>query len=175
MLQIACIAVPLWLMTMALPRMERRWPRKRYRQALYVLMGAYVAGNMYFTLITRTPGSGTVLSLKPFRIFRQMAELVPPEFENATGFVRLFLKDASPLTGALLNVLLYYPMGYILTALFPQLKAGRVLLIGCAASVLTELAQYLLAMGWCDIDDVIYNVLGTALGAFCRRRQTKGR
>lgn len=171
MLQIACIAVLLWIMTTALKRIEQRWPRGRCRSTLYLALGAYLAGNLYFTLLSRTPGSGATLSLEPLRAFRHMAELEMLEIKNAQGFALTFLNGTSPLTGALLNVMLYYPMGYLLPKVFPQLKGWQVLLIGCAASALTELAQYLLAMGCCDIDDLIYNALGTALGAlFCKHR-----
>lgn len=173
MLQILSIGLPLMLMTCWLPQMKKRLSQQVFRKMLWALFCVYLAGNLYFTLLSRTPGSGTVVVLEPFRVFRNIADFVPPDFENATGFVRLFLEGASPLTGLILNVMLYYPMGYLLPVLFPRMKGLQAIGIGCGASVLTELAQYCMAMGWCEIDDVIFNTLGAALGVFFLMRQRK--
>lgn len=45
--------------------------------------------------------------LEPFRIFRDIADFVSPDFENATGFVRLFLEGVFRLIEVILNVLMY--------------------------------------------------------------------
>lgn len=60
-----------------------------------------------FTLLLRTPGLDTVVMLEPFRIFRDIADFVSPDFENATGFVRLFLEGVFRLIEVILNVLMY--------------------------------------------------------------------
>lgn len=49
----------------------------------------------------------TVVMLEPFRIFRDIADFVSPDFENATGFVRLFLEGVFRLIEVILNVLMY--------------------------------------------------------------------
>ena len=78
-----------------------------------------------------------------------------------------------PVESIILNILLYYPLGYLLPILFPKLKPKHVILIGCLCSIATEATQYLLRMGWCETDDVIHNTLGTAIGVFVWGLQSK--
>ena len=70
------------------------------------------------------------------------------------------MKELLLIEGILLNIILYYPLGYLLPILFPKLKPKHVILIGCLCSIATEATQYLLKMGWCETDDVIHNTLG---------------
>ena len=84
-----------------------------------------------------------------------------------------FLQGTPPIVSLILNILLYYPLGYLLPILFPQLKPKHVILIGCLCSIATEATQYLLKMGWCETDDVIHNTLGTAIGVWIWHLQSK--
>ena len=83
------------------------------------------------------------------------------------------MSGSVPITGLILNILLYYPLGYLLPILFPKLKPKHVILIGCLCSIATEATQYLLKMGWCETDDVIHNTLGTAIGVWVWHLQSK--
>ena len=85
---------------------------------------------------------------------------------KVAGLFAWFMSGAAPITGIILNILLYYPLGYLLPILFPKLKTKHVILIGCLCSIATEAIQYLLKMGWCETDDVIHNTLGTAIGVW---------
>ena len=58
------------------------------------------------------------------------------------------------------NVLVFIPFGL----LFPGKNGKALLLTVLLFSVAIEAAQYALNLGWCEIDDVICNVLGTAIG-----------
>lgn len=58
------------------------------------------------------------------------------------------------------NVLFFIPYGF----LFPQKKLKSVLLISLLTSVFIEVAQYICNLGWCEIDDVISNILGAVIG-----------
>ena len=84
-----------------------------------------------------------------------------------------FLQGTPPIVSLILNILLYYPLGYLLPILFPKLKPKHVILIGCLCSIATEATQYLLKMGWCETDDVIHNTLGTAIGVWVWLWQSK--
>lgn len=63
------------------------------------------------------------------------------------------------------NVLLFVPLGYI-----PPLLHGfwrrfwRQLLLMAALIILVEVTQLATGLGWCDIDDLLLNLLGTSLG-----------
>ena len=133
----------------------------------------YVLGNLYFTLLSRVPDSEQFSELQPFRSYCRAFESISEEESTLTGFAALFLKDTSPLVGIILNILLYYPLGYLLPILFPKLKPKHVILIGCLCSIATEATQYLLKMGWCETDDVIHNTLGTAIGVWVWLWQSK--
>ena len=63
------------------------------------------------------------------------------------------------------NVLMFVPLGFLLPNAFPRLgKWYRVLLTAAGIIVLVELLQMLFLVGTCDIDDLILNLMGTALG-----------
>ena len=58
------------------------------------------------------------------------------------------------------NILVFIPFG----VLFPVKNWKALLLTVLLFSVAIEAAQYALNLGWCEIDDVICNVLGAAIG-----------
>ena len=58
------------------------------------------------------------------------------------------------------NVLVFIPFG----ALFPGKNRKALLLTVLLFSAAIEAVQYALNLGWCEIDDVICNVLGAAIG-----------
>ena len=60
------------------------------------------------------------------------------------------------------NVLLFIPFGL----LFPikSAKSWFIVSAGALLSLAIETVQYVLVLGWCEVDDVICNTLGVALG-----------
>lgn len=60
------------------------------------------------------------------------------------------------------NILLFVPFGFLVPLLW-RIKKHKVILSGCLASVLIEICQLFLSRST-DVDDVILNTLGTALG-----------
>lgn len=153
----------------------KRFGRRGYMFFLWFVFAIYVLGNLYFTLLSRTPGTETKLTLLPFQSYARMGGAVPAEAEEAAGFAAMFLKGTTPLDGIILNILLYVPLGYLLPRLFPKLKAWQVILIGLLCSAATEATQYLFKMGWCEMDDVIHNTLGAVIGVWMWRKQLKKR
>ncbi|NLF27127.1 MAG: VanZ family protein [Clostridiales bacterium] len=73
------------------------------------------------------------------------------------------------------NTLWFMPLGFLLPALFRGWTLPRAALLGLAVSVGIEVAQWLFRTGSADIDDVLLNTAGTALGyaahALLRRRR----
>ena len=173
MYQISIITALVAGMAAAVSMMKKRLPKRLFGQMIWLMFAVYIAGNLYFTLLSRVPGSGTQLDLQPFQTYAKLFEWREAGFENATGFAAAFLKDTSPFVGVFLNVLLYCPLGYLLHILFPKLKPRYIVLIGCLCSVATEATQYFFKMGWCETDDVIHNTLGTAAGIWLWNRQLK--
>jgi glycopeptide antibiotics resistance protein len=77
------------------------------------------------------------------------------------------------LVGLFANLLLFAPVGFYLPQLWGRLKAPALIGLIAALSVLSEAVQYIFALGFCDIDDVILNVLGGVLGLLVYRRLEK--
>lgn len=63
------------------------------------------------------------------------------------------------------NILMFIPLGIFLPLLFPRLrKLHKTLLATALIITAVELTQLLTLVGSCDVDDLILNVLGAALG-----------
>ena len=70
-----------------------------------------------------------------------------------------------PLEHDFLNILLFVPFGLLIPRVNPRLsRAGLVLLSGIVTSTLIEGLQFILRLGYCDIDDIIANSLGAIVG-----------
>ena len=164
MFQIGCVIVLLLLMTCAIHYVLHTMQGKRVTFLIWGIFCAYTAGYLYFTILSRQLGSGAFLALRPFQVYARLFAEPADAGEAAVGFAAKFLNAIPPIVGLVLNILLYYPLGYLLPILFPKLKPKHVILIGCLCSIATEATQYLLKMGWCETDDVIHNTLGTAIG-----------
>ena len=61
------------------------------------------------------------------------------------------------------NILLFIPLGTILSQILPQ---KRVLLFVIGLSVLVELIQFITGNGLCEVDDLISNTIGGVIGYF---------
>lgn len=166
MFQISCVLLLIVSMTLIVRLMLKHLSGDRLTVGLMVVLGIYTLGNLYCTIFSRVIGSGVTVELRPFialvNLFKESAD----GFGNAEGFFSWFMRGSWPITILILNILLYYPLGYLLPILFPKLRPKHVVLIGCFCSIFTEATQYLLKLGWCETDDVIHNTLGTAIGVW---------
>ncbi len=139
----------------------------------YLLFSLYCAVMLYL-LFAREEASGDLsyweqmrlrINLIPFRTIRRQ-------------FFRLFQLDklwrvrhsAINLAG---NVVLFVPLGIFLPKLFPALdQLWKVLAVTALIITTVELAQMLTLLGRCDIDDLILNTLGAAMGyGICKQTQ----
>ena len=106
---------------------------------------------LYLTLFSRAGGDSRSLSvMTPFRGVAEAME-------------RQSLK---PLEHAFLNVLLFVPFGFLIPGCNPAAlgRAGFAILGGLITSTIIEGTQMALGLGVCDIDDIIANALGAAVG-----------
>lgn len=172
MIQIVSILVIIFGLTVVTPLLVNYSRSKHMKLILWLIFCVYLVGNLYFTVFSRTAGSSQHFELQPFRAYGHLFES-PTEEVTVIGFAAMFLQGTLPIVGLILNILLYYPLGYLIPILFPKLKPKQVILIGCLCSIATEATQYLLKMGWCETDDVIHNILGTAIGVWIWHLQGK--
>ena len=64
----------------------------------------------------------------------------------------------------ILNVLMFVPIGFLLGTIFNGISWMQVIKIGCLLSVIIEILQLLTRRGVFNIDDVIHNIIGCAIG-----------
>ncbi|MDO4476065.1 MAG: VanZ family protein [Lachnospiraceae bacterium] len=129
---------------------------RRIRLTGAVLFILYFAALEYMLLFSeRSVADQIACNLVPFREIRrfiQYAELI--------GMKNVLIN----LVG---NVVGFCPFGAILPILYRKLRSGwRMIGLTALFSVGMELIQLLTRVGSCDIDDVILNTLGGAIG-FC--------
>ncbi len=96
------------------------------------------------------------LNLIPFRTLRLFAGLLD-------SGVRSHIYMAVINLGG--NIIMFIPLGFLLPKVFRNLSSlPRVLLTTAAMIILVEITQLLTLVGSCDIDDLILNVIGSAMG-----------
>lgn len=64
----------------------------------------------------------------------------------------------------ILNVLMFVPIGFLLGTIIKKISWMQVIEMGCLLSVMIEILQLLTRRGVCNIDDVIHNTIGCAIG-----------
>ena len=64
----------------------------------------------------------------------------------------------------LMNVVVFIPIGFTLGLVFRKLKGWQAVLVGMGISVGIELLQWFFRKGFADVDDVIHNTFGCAVG-----------
>lgn len=136
---------------------------KRRRTAVFIFT-AYCA-LMGFFLFFRVPPEGGL----PYGE-KVLGRLNPVPFETICRFIRL-LGHSNPdfvrmaVVNLLGNVVMFVPLGLLLPEVFPRLRAWwKTMLASAAGIVAVELTQMLTLLGTCDIDDLILNLLGAAIG-----------
>ncbi len=140
------------------------------RKLLWTIIGVYLFSLVFFTLLTRSPGPERSALLSPFSTIR-----------NALDW-----KDGGPvvvhrmnLITLILNLLLFIPFGYLIPKGFRRAAHFYIAIpAGLLTSLAIETTQYFTRLGQFDVDDLITNTLGAALGyllffLFLRKRQKK--
>ena len=96
------------------------------------------------------------LNLIPFRTLRLFAGLLD-------SGVRSHIHTAVINLGG--NIIMFIPLGFLLPKVFPKLSSlPQVLLATAVIITAVEIIQLLTLVGSCDIDDLILNVIGSAMG-----------
>lgn len=97
---------------------------------------------------------GRQLNLKPFHTIRLFWRLL-----RHSGFVRQAVVN---LAG---NVVMFVPLGLLLPAAFQRKpRLWKTLLVSGLLISAVEMAQLLTLLGSCDVDDLLLNLLGAAIG-----------
>ena len=65
------------------------------------------------------------------------------------------------------NIGWFMPFGFLLPLIVPNINLKKIILLTFLFSFFIEVFQYVLMVGYTEIDDVILNTLGGVLGYFC--------
>lgn len=126
----------------------------------------YLIAIIYLAFISREPAPYLRYSINPFGAARRGLEFGGGLISGLLhGDVKV--TNWTSLEGIILNILLFIPFGYLLPSLFPKLRWWQVILLGLAFSLTIELLQLITKLGYADVDDLINNTLGAAIGWLC--------
>jgi glycopeptide antibiotics resistance protein len=94
-----------------------------------------------------------------FKSLHDIAYIVPPE--KLPYYWYFFIRN---IIG---NIVLLIPFGFMAPCLFQQLKTLKsIVVFSILFSFLMETTQYILTIGVFDVDDIIYNSIGTLVGFY---------
>lgn len=79
----------------------------------------------------------------------------------------IFQGDGEFLHDILLNILVFFPFGFLFGLYLKNYEWHRLLLFASLFSISIEMAQYIFQKGVAETDDVIHNTLGCVLGYLC--------
>lgn len=97
------------------------------------------------------------INLAPFRTIRGFMNMV-----NSTDYGYAFRHSVINLAG---NVIMFVPLGFFIPCIFTKHNTfGRCMLLCAISIIVIELLQLFTLLGSCDIDDLILNMIGTAIG-----------
>lgn len=143
--------------------------RKYSRAILWALFALYGAAMLYLLFFQRAGRASGLpylqllhnnLNLVPLKTIRQLATVMSGGTQRYSDYLVRF--SVINLFG---NVLVFIPLGLFLPCLRPGLRSFPRFLAGVAAVIVViELIQLFTLLGSCDIDDLILNLPGAAVG-----------
>lgn len=142
------------------------------QKACWILFVLYLVGLTYFTFFAEALGRGTLsdgdaaarFNLIPFLEIRRFWV-----YRKKLGAAAVVLNLAG-------NVVAFMPCGFLLPAISRRSrKAAGAVSVGCFISFLIECTQLAFRVGSFDVDDLILNTAGVALGFLLNRLIQKKR
>ena len=144
----------------------------RRREAIRLLLVLYLAALLHITVIRGGARWGQLLSLDRGW---ETVQLIPLYY-TALELERGVLAFLYPVLG---NIAWFLPYGVLMPLANPKWRTlPKVMLTGAGLSMGIEVMQWVLGSGISDIDDVIFNAAGAALGYWLLgivRRRREGR
>ncbi|PYG88456.1 glycopeptide antibiotics resistance protein [Ruminiclostridium sufflavum DSM 19573] len=102
------------------------------------------------------------------RMVHRSINLIP--FKTIIEFITSDYNTEAVITNLAGNIAAFLPMGFLLPVAFGKLNSlRRIVFASLPGTLSVELIQYIFGTGASDIDDVILNVLGAAIGYFAVR------
>lgn len=97
-------------------------------------------------------------------IFREYSENVGYDFVPFWSYEAIENGRNDLIAENIMNVVVFVPVGLLLSCVSHRLKWWMVLLIGLGISLSIEALQYFFHKGFSEFDDIFHNTLGCAIG-----------
>lgn len=97
-------------------------------------------------------------------IFRECTEVEGHNFTPFWSYGAIESGRIDLLAENIMNVVVFVPVGFLLSCVSRHLKWWMVLFFGFGISVSIEALQYFFYKGFSEVDDVIHNTIGCAIG-----------
>lgn len=89
-------------------------------------------------------------------------------FKETVNILRDGIHNNRIIKGIILNVIYFIPLGFLLPLLFKKVNSFlKIILISTITSSLIEIIQLFTIFSVSNIDDVIFNIIGSAIGLIC--------
>ena len=124
------------------------------KKALAIVFAVYIAVILKLTLFRSATLPEREINLS---LFTELAAVLKEK--GLPPFLRLFLG----------NIGWFIPLGFLLPAANKKCGFLKVVIIGLCFSLFVEISQFIFRKGFCEIDDLILNTFGTAVGFFAYR------
>lgn len=131
---------------------------------------AYIIAIVYLAFLVREPMPLYHYSLNLFTAARKGIEFGGGVI---TGLLSGDVKITSwaSLKGIMLNILLFIPFGFLIPIIWKKRWSWwKIMLLGFAASFCVEIVQLVTRLGFADVDDLMNNTIGAALGYLIYKR-----
>ena len=155
--------------------LRRTQKSAHYHKLLFAACLAYLLFLIYATFLSRSVAQTYSYRLELMGSARQAFSVKGGLWPLIRGdFAAIRLDDPQSLEGILINLLLMAPVGYLLPMVrFARGKGTRAWQATLAGSILSatiEILQLITRLGMLDVDDWVFNTVGTAAGYFLYRK-----
>lgn len=96
--------------------------------------------------------------------FRTTSELRKYDFQPFWSYKAIQDGREDLLTENIMNVVVFIPVGLLLSIAFKQVTWWKALLIGCCISITIESLLFWFMRGFSELDDVMHNTVGCIMG-----------
>lgn len=140
--------------------------QKKNKPAIVSMIGCIVIGLVYAVILLKL-----VVFKNGFTTSFRGLNLIPCQF--IVDLISGQMSVSILLKNVLGNIAVFVPMGILLPVIYKKLSIKKTVVIGFFVSLTIELAQFIIGLGICDIDDLITNTIGVLLGALIYEKLTK--
>ena len=102
-------------------------------------------------------------------VFRPSNEIHRYSLEFLWSYAAIRNGETGLLKIIIMNVLMFVPIGVLLSLLFKNYKLWSIILIGFCISISIELMQLLFKKGFAELDDIFHNTIGCIIGCVIYR------